>query len=71
MDSEDETLREDSEIALKQELAWASHLSLQVKNIQQIFLFLFQFSMNVASDLKYYSCYSGMSSSYTQGAILW
>ncbi|KAL4577043.1 hypothetical protein LXL04_013144 [Taraxacum kok-saghyz] len=26
---EDETLREDSEIALKQELAWASHLSLQ------------------------------------------
>ncbi|KAL4575335.1 hypothetical protein LXL04_022177 [Taraxacum kok-saghyz] len=29
LDSEDETLREDSEIALKQELAWASHLSLQ------------------------------------------
>ncbi|KAL4583688.1 hypothetical protein LXL04_008271 [Taraxacum kok-saghyz] len=29
LDSEDETLREDSEIALKQELAWAFHLSLQ------------------------------------------
>lgn len=34
LDSEDDTLREDSEIALKQELAWASHLSLQVKNMQ-------------------------------------
>ncbi|KAL0407905.1 UNVERIFIED_CONTAM: protein arginine N-methyltransferase 1.5, partial [Sesamum radiatum] len=30
LDSEDVTLRKDSEIALKQELAWASHLSLQV-----------------------------------------
>ena len=30
LDSEDDILREDSEIALKQELAWASHLSLQV-----------------------------------------
>ncbi|KAL6578609.1 Protein arginine N-methyltransferase 5 [Orobanche minor] len=29
LDSEDETLRKDSEIALKQEIAWASHLSLQ------------------------------------------
>ncbi|KAL0327656.1 UNVERIFIED_CONTAM: protein arginine N-methyltransferase 1.5 [Sesamum angustifolium] len=29
LDSEDVTLRKDSEIALKQELAWASHLSLQ------------------------------------------
>ncbi|KAH6788310.1 SHK1 binding protein 1 [Perilla frutescens var. frutescens] len=29
LDSEDETLREDSEITLKQEIAWASHLSLQ------------------------------------------
>ncbi|KAK4486257.1 hypothetical protein RD792_008927 [Penstemon davidsonii] len=29
LDSEDETIREDSEIALKQEIAWASHLSLQ------------------------------------------
>ncbi|KAI7752505.1 hypothetical protein M8C21_015856 [Ambrosia artemisiifolia] len=29
LDSEDDVLREDSEIALKQELAWASHLSLQ------------------------------------------
>ena len=28
LDSEDDTLREDSEIALKQELTWASHLSL-------------------------------------------
>lgn len=29
LDSEDETLRLDSEITLKQEIAWASHLSLQ------------------------------------------
>ncbi|XP_076936425.1 protein arginine N-methyltransferase 1.5-like isoform X3 [Bidens hawaiensis] len=29
LDSEDDVLREDSEIALKQEIAWASHLSLQ------------------------------------------
>lgn len=29
LDSEDEMLRRDSEIALKQEIAWASHLSLQ------------------------------------------
>ncbi|KAL6544219.1 Protein arginine N-methyltransferase 5 [Orobanche gracilis] len=29
LDSEDETLRKDSEITLKQEIAWASHLSLQ------------------------------------------
>ncbi|RZC92028.1 hypothetical protein C5167_027918 [Papaver somniferum] len=29
LDSEDEVLRMDSEIALKQEIAWASHLSLQ------------------------------------------
>ncbi|XP_071730514.1 protein arginine N-methyltransferase 1.5-like [Rutidosis leptorrhynchoides] len=29
LDSEDDVLREDSEITLKQELAWASHLSLQ------------------------------------------
>ncbi|MFS7923026.1 putative methyltransferase [Helianthus anomalus] len=29
LDSDDDVLREDSEIALKQELAWASHLSLQ------------------------------------------
>ncbi|GKB65196.1 protein arginine N-methyltransferase 1.5 isoform X1 [Tanacetum coccineum] len=29
LDSEDDVLREDSEIALKLELAWASHLSLQ------------------------------------------
>lgn len=29
LDSEDETLRKDSEIVLKQEIAWASHLSLQ------------------------------------------
>ncbi|KAI3470085.1 hypothetical protein Pfo_026748 [Paulownia fortunei] len=29
LDSEDETVRKDSEIALKQEIAWASHLSLQ------------------------------------------
>ncbi|XP_057766796.1 protein arginine N-methyltransferase 1.5 isoform X2 [Salvia miltiorrhiza] len=29
LDSEDETLRQDSEITLKQEIAWASHLSLQ------------------------------------------
>lgn len=29
LDSEDETLRMDSEITLKQEIAWASHLSLQ------------------------------------------
>ncbi|KAL6011743.1 Protein arginine N-methyltransferase 5 [Asimina triloba] len=30
LDSEDEVLRMDSEIALKREIAWASHLSLQV-----------------------------------------
>lgn len=30
LDSEDETLRMDSEITLKQEIAWAAHLSLQV-----------------------------------------
>lgn len=30
LDSEDDVLRKDSEIALKQEIAWASHLSLQV-----------------------------------------
>lgn len=30
LDSEDETLRKDSEITLKQEIAWASHLSMQV-----------------------------------------
>ena len=30
LDSEDETLRMDSETTLKQEIAWASHLSLQV-----------------------------------------
>lgn len=30
LDSEDETLRIDSETTLKQEIAWASHLSLQV-----------------------------------------
>lgn len=30
LDSNDEGLRIDSEIALKQEIAWASHLSLQV-----------------------------------------
>ncbi|KAG8391553.1 hypothetical protein BUALT_Bualt01G0199600 [Buddleja alternifolia] len=29
LDSDDETLRKDSEIALRQEIAWASHLSLQ------------------------------------------
>ncbi|XP_047327783.1 protein arginine N-methyltransferase 1.5 [Impatiens glandulifera] len=29
LDSEDETLRSDSEITIKQEIAWASHLSLQ------------------------------------------
>ncbi|XP_073315175.1 protein arginine N-methyltransferase 1.5 isoform X1 [Primulina huaijiensis] len=29
LDSEDETMRKDSEIALKQEISWASHLSLQ------------------------------------------
>ncbi|GFQ03706.1 protein arginine n-methyltransferase 1.5 [Phtheirospermum japonicum] len=29
LDSEDETLRKDSEVVLKQEIAWASHLSLQ------------------------------------------
>lgn len=32
LDSEDETLRQDSEITLKQEIAWASHLSLQVNH---------------------------------------
>lgn len=31
LDSEDEKLRVDSEITLKQEIAWASHLSLQVR----------------------------------------
>ena len=30
LDSEDEGLRVDSEITLKQEIAWACHLSLQV-----------------------------------------
>lgn len=30
LDSEDEVLRQDSETALRQEIAWASHLSLQV-----------------------------------------
>ncbi|KAJ0080868.1 hypothetical protein Patl1_12300 [Pistacia atlantica] len=30
LDSEDETLRMDSEITLKQEIAWATHLSLQI-----------------------------------------
>ncbi|KAL1556947.1 Protein arginine N-methyltransferase 5 [Salvia divinorum] len=30
LDSEDETLRQDSEITLKQEIAWASHLSMLV-----------------------------------------
>lgn len=30
LDSDDETLRIDSETTLKQEVAWASHLSLQV-----------------------------------------
>lgn len=30
LDSEDEILRKDSEITLKQEIAWASHLSLHV-----------------------------------------
>lgn len=34
LDSEDEMLRRDSEIALKQEIAWASHLSLQVRLLQ-------------------------------------
>lgn len=30
LDSEDEVLRMDSETTLKQEIAWATHLSLQV-----------------------------------------
>lgn len=30
LDSDDETLRIDSETTLKQEISWASHLSLQV-----------------------------------------
>lgn len=30
LDSEDERLRLDSELTLKQEIAWASHVSLQV-----------------------------------------
>lgn len=34
LDAEDEQLRLDSEITLKQEIAWASHLSLQVRWIQ-------------------------------------
>lgn len=34
LDSEDEMLRRDSEITLKQEIAWASHLSLQVRLLQ-------------------------------------
>lgn len=32
LDSEDETMRKDSETSLKQEIAWASHLSLQVNS---------------------------------------
>lgn len=31
LDAEDEQLRLDSELTLKQEIAWASHLSLQVQ----------------------------------------
>lgn len=38
LDSEDEILRNDSETALKQELSWASHLSLQVCNYISIFV---------------------------------
>ena len=37
LDSEDETLRTDSETTLKQEIAWANHLSLQVYIILTIF----------------------------------
>jgi hypothetical protein len=31
LDAEDERLRLDSELTLKQEIAWASHVSLQVQ----------------------------------------
>lgn len=40
LDSEDELLRRDSEICLKQEIAWASHLSLQVFTILMILVYL-------------------------------
>lgn len=33
LDSEDDAVRSDSEITLKQEVAWASHLSLQVCSV--------------------------------------
>lgn len=46
LDSDDETLRKDSEIALKQEIAWASHLSLQVNYDFGIYCLFFD---NVAS----------------------
>lgn len=37
MDSEDEVIRMDSETTLKQEIAWASHLSLQVCMMLTVF----------------------------------
>jgi len=37
LDSDDEALRRDSEIILKQEVAWASHLSLQVHECLHVF----------------------------------
>ncbi|KAG5589144.1 hypothetical protein H5410_039658 [Solanum commersonii] len=41
LDSEDEMLRRDSEITLKQEIAWASHLSLQSSHIFRLIPRLF------------------------------
>uniref|UniRef100_A0A7C9EMJ7 Type I protein arginine methyltransferase n=1 Tax=Opuntia streptacantha TaxID=393608 RepID=A0A7C9EMJ7_OPUST len=37
LDSDDEALRRDSEISLKREVAWASHLSLQVHECLHVF----------------------------------
>jgi hypothetical protein len=51
LDSEDETVRLDSETTLRQELAWASHLSLQVffcitqlKELSIFFMLLYHYS---------------------------
>ena len=40
LDSEDEVLRMDSETTLKQEIAWATHLSLQVLGCDLFFFLL-------------------------------
>ena len=40
LDSEDEQLRLDSELTLKQEIAWATHLSLQVHPLDNTLLII-------------------------------